>query len=442
MRLHVLIDRRLMGVIEASTDGRVSFAYDDGWRMDDATFPLSLSMPKVARRYGGGVVSNWLWNLLPENPLIIQHIADDTSHGWKRVSPRNPLALLAKVGEDCAGAIQLVLPERADDITDGEITWLSEEAVAVRLRELRENRASTGRQAGDKGQFSLAGAQTKTALHFAGGMWGLPSGRMPTTHILKPPIPGVKGQVENEHFYLRLAASLNIQSVNSEVMKFENERAIVIERYDRLRLADGRVRRIHQEDMCQTLGLPPSRKYQENKGPGVYDILAKVLATSADPAMDRDTFVRAVALNYVLAGTDAHAKNFSVLFGRGAAYRLAPIYDVNSYLPYAQNVDTSKLSMSVDGHSAIGRILPRHWRAQARACGLREDLWVSTIRDIVARTPDLASDVLRGCREANLEHEVLSELADTIAARCEALAGIYGTEAESIPSITTAVARL
>src|ERR1700744_58586 len=112
MRLHVLIDRRLMGVIEASTDGRVSFAYDDGWRMDDATFPLSLSMPKVARRYGGGVVSNWLWNLLPENPLIIQHIADDTSHGWKRVSPRNPLALLAKVGEDCAGAIQLVLPER------------------------------------------------------------------------------------------------------------------------------------------------------------------------------------------------------------------------------------------------------------------------------------------------------------------------------------------
>ena len=428
MKLLVLIERRLMGTLEASTDGRVSFTYDDGWRLDPATFPLSLSMSKIAARHGGGVVSNWLWNLLPENPLVIQRIADDTNHGWKRVSPRNPLALLAKVGEDCAGAIQLVRPERVDDIDDGDITWLSESEVAARLKELRENRAATGRQARDKGQFSLAGAQTKTALHLADGRWGLPSGRVPTTHIVKPPVPGLKGQIENEHFCLRLAASLGIPSVRSEVMEFGGERAIVVERYDRLRRPDGRVQRIHQEDMCQALGLPPSKKYQADKGPRVYDIITKVLASSADPASGLDAFVQTVALNYILVGTDAHAKNYSIVFGRGGAFQLAPIYDMNSYLPYAQNVNAAELSMSIDGRSAFGDILPRHWTAQARACGLPADLWVATIRDMLAKAPDTASDILHECQKAGLGHEVLSELAASIAARCSALARVYGTE--------------
>ena len=429
MRLLVLNERSVMGELVAGTDGRVSFNYDEDWRSDPATFPLSLSMPKIAKKHGGGVVSNWLWNLLPENELALQRIANDTSHGWQRVSAKNPLALLAKIGEDCAGAIQLVRPERLGDLPEGEITFLSDPEIEARLKDLRENRGATGREAHDKGQFSLAGAQTKTAFHFsADGRWGLPSGIIPTTHIFKPPIPGLKGQVENEHFCLRLASALGVASVHSKVMTFGAEQAIVVERYDRQRL-DGRVRRVHQEDMCQALRFPPSKKYQSEKGPGFYDIITRVLASSANSEMDRALFVQAASLNYVLVGTDAHAKNFSVLFGRGGVYRLAPIYDVNSYLPYAQNVDDCLLSMSVEGHSMVGEIKPRNWQAQARRCGLPADVWVDSLRDLVARAPDLASDVLRQCRDQGLSTEILDRLADGIAARCKKLADIYGVEA-------------
>ncbi len=429
MRLLVLNERRIMGELTATSDGRVSFLYEDEWRNDPATFPLSLSMPKIAKRYGGGVVSNWLWNLLPENELALQRIANDTAHGWKPVSARNPLALLAKIGEDCAGAIQLVHPERLGNMSDGEITILSNTDIEARLKYLRENRGATGREAEDKGQFSLAGAQTKTALHLGvDGRWGLPSGGVPTTHIFKPPIPGLKGQVENEHFCLLLASTLGVSAVNSQVITFGSEHAIVVERYDRMRQQDGSVRRVHQEDMCQALKFPPGKKYQSEKGPGLYDIVTKVLASSANSEVDRAIFVQAASLNYILVGTDAHAKNFSVIFGRGGAFRLAPIYDINSYVPYSEKIDDCTLSMSVAGHAVLGEIKPRHWREQATKCGLPSDIWVASLRDMIARAPDLASDTLRRCRNEGLSTEILEKLCNGVSARCGNLAGIYGVE--------------
>lgn len=66
---------------------------------------------------------------------------------------------------------------------------------------------------GDAGRFSLAGAQAKTALHFSDGRWGVPRGRTPTTHILKPPIPGFPGHCENEHLCLRFVRALALNWV-------------------------------------------------------------------------------------------------------------------------------------------------------------------------------------------------------------------------------------
>lgn len=417
-----------MGELSATADGRVSFVYDDEWREDARTFPLSLSMSKVVKRHGGGVVSNWLWNLLPENVQVIERIAQDTNHGWKRVSPRNPLALLSKVGEECAGAIQLLAPERLAAAV-GSLKLLTEADVAVRLRELRQNRAASGRLPDDQGQFSLAGAQTKTALHRTmDGTWALPSGRIATTHIFKPPIPTLHGQVENEHLCLKLGAALGIPFSRSEVMRFGDERAIVVERYDRLRQPDGTVVRLHQEDMCQVLALSPNKKYQENGGPGLFDVLTKVLSSSGDPGADRDAFVRATAMNFIMLGTDAHAKNFSVLFGGGPVYRLAPIYDVNSYLPYADRPSAAKLSMSVDGNSYIGEIHPRHWEKQARACQLPTEVWIQAIRDMIVRAPDLASAIVRNCRAEGLEHDVMDKMVNKLAVRCTLLATAYGAE--------------
>src|SRR6202043_1593433 len=111
--------------------------------------------------------------------------------------------------------------------------WLDEAAVAERLRLLRAD-PSAGREAKDTGQFSLAGAQPKTPLLFENGRWGVPSGRVPTSHILKPPTGEFDGHAENEHFSLELARALGLAVPNSAIMHFENEIAIVVERYDRI----------------------------------------------------------------------------------------------------------------------------------------------------------------------------------------------------------------
>jgi serine/threonine-protein kinase HipA len=138
----------------------------------------------------------FLWGLLPDN--------EQTLRQWGQrfqVSHRNAFALISHVGEDCAGAVQFVRLERVEALQstpDLEAEWLDERGVAERLRALRLNHASW-RLPRDHGQFSLAGAQPKTALLRYRGRWGVPAGRTPTTHILKPPAGEFENMAENEH---------------------------------------------------------------------------------------------------------------------------------------------------------------------------------------------------------------------------------------------------
>ena len=159
--------------------------------------PLSLSIPLASSEHGHEPISAFMWGLLPGNEQVL------TRWGQRfHVSASNPFALLCHVGEDCAGAVQFVRPERVDEIvngTDSAVAWLGEHEIAERLRTLVAVNPR-GRLASDSGQFSLAGAQAKTALFLQNGRWGIPSGTTPTTHILKPPIAGLPGHVENEHF--------------------------------------------------------------------------------------------------------------------------------------------------------------------------------------------------------------------------------------------------
>jgi serine/threonine-protein kinase HipA len=426
--LFVVLGGRVVGTFDASLDGRVSFTYDEAWRRDEAAFPLSLSLPKIISRHGGGAVSNWLWNLLPDNDRVLRRIAEDEGRGQPRVSARNPLALLAKIGEDCAGAVRLVRPDRMDQLDEGAVEWLDSAAIAARLRDLRLDRGSIGRLGADIGSFSLAGAQAKTALHRQGNQWGIPSGKIPTTHILKPPIPGITGQVENEHFCLLLAHAAGLQAVSSEVLQFGEEKAIVVKRYDRFSLPDGGVGRVHQEDMCQALAVHPERKYQADGGPNAMSIVTRVLAASSKPAEDRRDFMRALAFNFVIGGTDAHAKNYAIMFGRAPQIRLAPLYDINAVLPYPGALAGARMSMSIGKHAEFGRVMPRHWVAQARASAMDPAQVVGDVRDLIARCPDLAAQKTRQCLAAGIDHPVLATLVDRIAARCRTLATVYGQE--------------
>lgn len=407
---------REVGRLVRRRDGRCSFRYAEDWRHARGAFPLSLSMPLAAADHGPKVVDAYLWGLLPDNDVILQRWAKTF-----QVSAANAFGLIAHVGNDCAGAVRFVTGEDRDPVGPSEIEWLSEEDIAARLRDLR-NDIAAWRRASDEGHFSLAGAQPKTALLRDGERWGLPAGRTPTTHILKPGIADRDGHAHNEHFCMSLAREAGLAVANSAVMRFEDQVAVVVERYDRRRTDEGIVR-VHQEDMCQALGVHPTRKYQAEGGPSPRDIALFLRQHSHRPADDVAAFVDALAFSWLIAGTDAHAKNYSLLIGAAGRVRLAPLYDQASLLSYPDfNPHKTKLAMKIGGAYRLRDIGRRQWEKLAIELGLDASEGCARVRAMAEALPDQALAVLKRTNDAGLSHVVLDRLADAIANRARACA--------------------
>jgi serine/threonine-protein kinase HipA len=305
------------------------------------------------------------------------------------------------------------------------VKWLKPGELEQRILALK-NDAGAGRLESDTGQFSLAGSQEKTALYKAGKRWGVPQGRTPTTHILKPETGRIEGVAANEHFCLHLARRCHMPAALSEVHIIGGVPVIIVERFDRVRRASGVIRRVHQEDMCQALAV--RKKYQQEGGPGIFDIM-NLLQFSRNPETDRDRFMRAQVLNYIIAGTDAHARNYSIVYAPGGAFRLAPLYDVISDLPYTKKKGAkSTLAMTIGGCRIMSDILPRHWERQAVSVRFSKDRLLQHMRDLIARLPEAAESVEAQAKSEGLENAIVSRLREAIQERCEFLGKYYGAE--------------
>ena len=386
-RLVVLYDGLRVAEVSQSRDGRLTLVYDGEWRGSRHAVPLSLSLPLSDSTHDDRTVRAFLWGLLPDSERVLERWARDY-----QVSARNPFALLQHVGEDCAGAAQFVSPDRVDMMLRGEggVEWITDDEIAERLRVLRRDPASW--HLARTGQFSLAGAQAKTALYRdpVSGRWGDPWGSTPTTHIIKPAITGFDEHDLNEHLCLQAARRVGLTVASSQVATFGNERAIVIERYDRLPAPEGDTVRIHQEDMCQALGVLPTQKYQSEGGPTPEQIV-ELLRREVQPRGRSETqigrFVDALAFNWLIGGTDAHGKNYSILLA-GGEVRLAPLYDLASVLPYDDMyLPKLRLAMRIGGEYRIERINGRHWRRFATDNELDRESTIERIDQLAARVP-------------------------------------------------------
>lgn len=414
--LVVLLEGREVGHVRNDARGRLTFVYDEDWRQAEGAYPLSLSMPLAAEEHGPSTVQAFLWGLLPDNERVLERWAKKF-----QVSARNVFALISHVGEDCAGAVQFVTLDRLEALRSGaedKVEWLDETAIAKRLQALREDHAAW-RLPRDTGQFSLAGAQPKTALLQQKGRWGIPSGRIPTTHILKPPTGHFDGHAENEHICLLLAGNLGLPVADTKVMRFGDEVAIVIERYDR-QLSGNAIVRVHQEDICQALGIPPTSKYQNEGGPSPADVIELLRTYSTDRVADVDTFVDALGFNWFIAGTDAHAKNYSLLLAGGPHVRLAPLYDIASILPY-DDVDMQKikLAMKIGGEYKLSLIGLRHWQKFARETRLDPDKVIAGLISMAEQLPDVVSAVRAEAQKDGLDNAIIGRLAEHLIARAQ-----------------------
>lgn len=426
--LRVLIDENQIGTIYQGAAGKLRFVYDEEWRNLVDAVPLSLSMPLTKKEHTHKPVEAFLWNLLPDREETLRQIAAEHD-----ISPRNPFALAGARGEDLPGSIQIVPPDRLSHLRKRErITRISEGDLCELLhnRQLATGKTRIG---DDSGFFSLAGAQAKLAVCRVGGRWYEQRGYTPSTHIIKPSMTDLREQVENEHFCLRLAEAIGLHVIKSEVQTIGDLQTIVVARYDRVRMkgrqrlpldeAGGKVFRLHQEDMCSALSIHPANKYQHLGGPGMKPVM-RLLEGSGNPEIDRERFMRACAFNFLIAGVDAHGKNYSVLMEAGGRFRLAPLYDIISALPY--DAETyNKLAMSVGGERKYRQIYPSHWERAATESRYDPAKAVSHVREYISSLPEAATSVLAVCREHGLRDETTTLLTDRLVARCESLRNIY-----------------
>ncbi len=282
-------------------------------------------------------------------------------------------SLLAAIGRDCIGALQFICDgdDEADDQISGEA--LDDGAVETLLNGLAL--APLGLTRDDAFRISVAGAQEKTALLRYQNRWLKPHGTTPTTHIFKTQIGRLPNgidlshSVENEYYCLKLAAAFGLPVNRAEIHTFGTTKALVIERFDRHWTADGRLLRLPQEDCCQALAIPPSRKYQSDGGPGMIDIL-KLLKGSDDPAKDQTTLLQAQILFWLIGAPDGHAKNFSLFLGPSGGYRLTPLYDVLTAQPSLDphQIERKQLSLAMSyqpPNELTGCIVPRRAAASA-----------------------------------------------------------------------------
>lgn len=422
--LVVLMEGHVAGRLD-DADGTTSFAYAPEYQEAGGT-PLSVSMPITKDRHGPEVITPWIAGLLPEDDAVLR--------AWGRrfqVSASSPFQLLSTpVGHDCPGAVRFCRQADVDALLNGggSVEWLSEEEVGERLRGLRAQPTSwLGRDF--TGQFSLAGSQSKTALLFLDGKWGVPSGAGATSHILKPPIEGLEDHELNEHLCLEAARTLGLATAHSTVTKFAGAPALVVERYDRLRRGS-EVIRVHQEDMCQALSVAPRYKYQNEGGPAPADIvqLLRKLAPTPQAALAQiRSFIEALIWNWLIGGTDAHAKNYSLLLS-GNDTVLAPLYDVASTLPYAEfDIHKMKLAMKFGGSYEM-QPYSNPFAKAATELSVDPEWFLQRARELAQGAPEAMADVAARATVADSGSSLPGRLVDAVARRAR----------EALHSISTA----
>lgn len=382
--LHVVMNGRVVGDINRTGKNKARLRYADA-TADDFT-PLSISMPGPAGRHRENVLVPWIEALLPDRP--------ETLRQWRRrfgVTEPGPLALVPYVGEDVAGAAQFVRPSRLDAVLDrtGGARALTNDDVAEMLRRAQAD-LPVSLDESHAGKFSLAGAQAKIALHRTDGGWTDPHGATPSTHIIKPAIPGMEDQDLVEHVTMRTAAALGLRVARTSVEQFGDTRAVVVRRYDRIQSGAGGWSRLHQEDICQALGVSASRKYESQGGPGAA-IVARLIHDHSTARDERDNqrFVQALIYTWLVCGTDAHARNYSLMLN-GSNVALAPLYDLNSHLAYSDGTGND-LSMSVAGTFRAASVRTVDWTRSAHELFVDPD-W---IREEVSRQAEQIRDALR-----------------------------------------------
>lgn len=405
--LDVWRDNKIVGQLTQDEHGDLGFVYAPAWLADANTPPLSASLPKRARAFRKRECRPFFAGLLPEESqreVVAQVLG---------VSRTNDFSLLDRLGGEVAGAIELLPPGRDPSSLPPEYSPRRLDDAA--LIQLLDDLPLRPFLAGETGlRLSLAGAQPKLPVVLVDNAVSLPAPGQPTTHILKPPIGWLKGTAENEAFVMRLAEAVGLDVAKVEPRVVCGRTFLLVERYDRFVGADGHVRRIHQEDFCQALGIAPENKYAHEGGPAFSKCFTLLRESSAVPGLDVLKLLDATIFNVIVGNADAHGKNFSILY-RSSGPRLAPLYDLLSTAFYPDL--SAHFAMKIGKRSTLGELDTTGWERFAQDAGTSWPLVRQRVREIADKIDAKIAAVATGIASLPLDQSVVSELATLIRRR-------------------------
>jgi len=400
--LDVYLNRDLAGYLEENR-GKLSYTYEKTWIESDQFIPLSVTLPPQAEAFQDEVARPFFENLLPEGEIRAA-IAK-----LKQLSEKNTFGLLGEIGGDCAGAVSLwqhsQKPRRNEGYAELTDTRLAEMLAAMAKRPLLV--------VDDELRLSLAGAQNKLPVYYDGKQLALPRGSAPSSHILKPGARGYDHMPANEAFCMHLARALGLPVPDSMVLR-KQQALYLVQRYDRMRMADGTISRIHQIDFCQALNLPSQKKYEHEGGPSLAACFEIVTKYSVQPARDRLHLISWAIFNFLIGNADAHAKNLSLLVTR-EGIALAPFYDLVSTAAYMDL--STKLALKIGGENRPEWIHRKHWQSLAEVSAANPRIVWQRMDELAEAMPSKAEEMAAKLELQKDEMGTIDKLIAVIAAR-------------------------
>ncbi|HND84232.1 MAG TPA: type II toxin-antitoxin system HipA family toxin [Pseudobdellovibrionaceae bacterium] len=360
--LNIFYEGDLVGKFSQNEKMIHSFQYNQKWILNEHAFPISISMPLGENQFDNKTTLAFFENLLPEGNVRALLARWHHSDGV--------FSTLAKYGEDCAGALVVTsrsAPPKAKGRSSRVELKISEIDLAI------DEREGVVDLIADKqpGYLSIAGAQDKFPCIFSDGKIYLPKGGAPTTHIVKTPIrvKGIKESVFNEYFCMKLAASIGFDVPEVQILEGKHP-LLVVQRYDR-QLDGNVIKRIHQQDFCQALGILSSEKYEIDGGPSFAQIFQLMNEHISGNKKIENSFrmLDWICFNLLIGNNDSHAKNISLLLNN-RKYSLAPFYDLISTAIYP-NLDT-RFSFKIGGENAFSNIGRKEFRKEEKKIGIKE----------------------------------------------------------------------
>jgi serine/threonine-protein kinase HipA len=410
---------RIGNVRYESLEERFSFAYDGAWRNDGSSYSISPHILTSGSTAAPGTVRRFLENLLPEGRAL------DVVASTYQVSKNNLYALIRQLGHETSGALSF-LP--ADATPDHQVTT-RREITREELQGRIDERAETPFAVWDgRVRLSIAGYQDKLAVYQQDERMYLVEGELASTHILKPEpadsrLPML---VANEHFSMSLAARLRLSAARVSILRVPDP-VLVVERFDRMRIADG-VRRLHIIDGCQALNLPVAYKYERNFGSGhdVRDIregvsferLFSITDYTVRKAVTRLALVRWALFQFLIGNADAHGKNIS-FFCRPEGLALAPYYDLVSATQY--DGFYQELSMAYGDEFRLDAIRPYDWAMFALRTSIARPVLAREMRRIASNAPPAATEQANMAVYQGAEKELVARIAAFVQRQAAAL---------------------